>query len=162
MEFSVVETLVALPAECRVCGGASKDWYLDCGYNEEYHGAVYYCCDCIGAIVDICGFMSPAAKKQLEEKVAAQEAEIYDLKIRLDAYREVSSGLNRLGVHISHPTGTGSSDLPVPDPNSDEGESEAGGEVGSGAGAAPESGDDEGVAELHSDVVADVPADFEL
>lgn len=59
--FQFIETPVAAPGCCKCCGSATKKFYIDTGTQEEFYGAVYYCCECIGEMANLAGFVSPIA-----------------------------------------------------------------------------------------------------
>lgn len=50
------------------------------GHSEEFHGAIYYCNECIGAICVVCGYMEPEKAKLLEEEVKLLDGLLADLR----------------------------------------------------------------------------------
>lgn len=161
MEIAVVETLTALPASCKICGGADKEWYLDTGTQEEYYGAVVYCNECVAHIAEVCGFLPPQRLKLLEREIDDLRNENYELKTRLDGYRSIQDGLNTLASgSVSPVVGSDSSSVPQA-VESGAGSIPATGEtVGIEGGTAPESSDDVDVAGVHSD--SEQPGEFRL
>lgn len=160
MEFSVVTTLTALPAQCRTCGGAGKEWYLDTGYSEEFYGAVVFCCDCIAHIANVCGFITPAEAKKLGDQVTEAERALFEAKLELDGLREIKNGILKLG--LAGGADTSDSALPVRQAGNSEGSQGGAGSVGDRAGTVAEPGDDEQLGGVHSDYVSDGDSGFSI
>lgn len=155
--FAVVDVPLAAPGKCRVCGGVSKDWYVDLQYNEEYYGAVYYCCECISHLAKVCGFLVPAEKDILECKLEAAEIEAYNLRVRTDGLEQALDGLRSAGFLVSRDLGDDHSVSLSPVEAGEARESTTGDSLGTGEGEAPEPSDDERVADLHSDGGSEEP-----
>lgn len=156
MEFTKTTTLMAAPAQCRLCGSASKPWYLDLGYSEEFYGAIVYCSDCIGHMATVCGFTTPAEKVLYEQAIEERDKKLYEQRLALDGYREIERGLNKLGVFLNRSDDVpapGGDDVAVPSLVAVGAGGASAGEdpVGSGAGTSAESSDDAEVDGLHHD-----------
>jgi hypothetical protein len=148
--FKIVPVASAAPGVCRVCGGASKDWYIDFGYNEEFYGAVYYCCQCIEEMAHTAGFLTPALKAQLENNLKELQSENFALKVRTDGLEKALDGLHSAGFLVSRdPDWVG---FGVPEAASDRTDSESTprDSLGAREGEAPEPSDEQGVADLRS------------
>ena len=169
--FKVVETALMPPGVCRVCGGASKPWYIDFGYNEEYYGAVYYCNECIAAMAEACGFLPPAARRIVEEKIQDLESRNFDLQVRTDGLEKALDGLRSAGFVVSRdpdwvmggvvePVFSGATDVEDPASGGTDEEQQPGAEGGTREGTAPESGGVEGVADLRPTGGVEESGDF--
>ena len=162
MDFQIVEVPQAAPAVCRACGGASKDWYLDTGHSEEYYGAVIYCCECIAYIADLCGFLIPAKKEALDQKIEELEQSLFRERVINAGMMEVRDAFDKLGVWPLLRNDVGAhSDSPGLAGLGDETVSEtsvlgtvvltkAGDGMGDGEGTSSESSDDKGLAKLRT------------
>lgn len=155
--FNVVATPTALPGQCRVCGSANKEWYLDTGYSEEFVGAIYYCNECIAHIARVCGYLTPEDAEKLKARTQEAEHEVYQLRKLLD---KMGKDLDVIrGISLSAAAGLASlrPDDPVLEALEPPVAGASGGEdsLGAGEGTSPESSDDEGVDELRSDASSD-------
>lgn len=148
--FKVVDRALMPPGVCRVCGGASKPWYIDFGYNEEYYGAVYYCSECIEAMAQAAGFLTPAEKTQLEQRVAVLEDANFELRVRADGLERGLDGLRSAGFLVSRDPGWADGGVPEAPVQRDDSEPQPGTEVGAREGTAAEPGDEPGVADLRA------------
>ena len=148
--FKVVEVASAAPGVCRVCGGASKDYYIDFGYNEEFYGAVYYCCQCIEEMAHTAGFLTPALKARLEQELEELQSENFALKVRTDGLEKALDGLHSAGFIVSRDPDWVGFGVPETAAVGEDGESEEGSSLGTREGEASESVDEPGVADLRS------------
>ena len=155
--FSILEYPIAAPGQCMLCGASdNREWWLDLDRSEEFYGAQYICSSCVGSIVDVCGFASPAKVTIMQTELDAARDISYELRIENDGLKDIKRGLSKLGVTFlgdsGNPTvdddsllvlevdGTAESDLPG---------GKAG--LGNGEGTSDESGDDSDVGVLHTD-----------
>jgi hypothetical protein len=153
VSYVVVESPTAAPGSCKKCGGSSKEWFIDMGHSEEFHGAVYYCNECMDDIARACGYLPSQDREAIEAKIENLLAETFDWKTRYEALENSLDSLLRARFldSLDSDVITVVSSLE----NSDAGEvvqPETGGSLGEGEGTSPEPGDDEGVDDLHSDV----------
>jgi hypothetical protein len=148
--FQVVEQALMPPGVCRVCGGASKPWYIDFGLNEEYYGAVYFCSECIGAMANAAGFLTPAEKTRLEQRIEQLETELFETKVRADGLERGLDGLRSAGFLVSRDPGWADGGVPETPVSGAGSEQEAGDLVGTREGTSAEPSDEPGVADVRS------------
>ena len=134
--FERVTTLTNLPGQCKLCGAADKEWYLDTGSYEQFYGAIYYCCECISEMLITTQQDSEVAKLGLKISLlnAVIEKLHADVKERDDALKfiinsEFTATLVGSAVNEVH--------------SSRESPSEQ--KLGIGTGTFDEQGDDEGM-----------------
>lgn len=161
--MQIVETPTVLPGCCRVCGGASKPWYLDLGTSEEFYGAVYYCNECLAEMARLAGYMTPEDRQKQEARIEELTTANFELQIKLEGMVKALDGLYVAGLLPSPPstTPTRRGDLSeVVDSSVDEPQGGTG-QLGEGEGTSAESSDDEGVGIVRSDGSSD-STDFSL
>jgi len=160
--FQVVESPIALPGQCFLCGSGDKSPYIDWGVSIEFHGALYTCFECTGAVASLLGWVSRDQHDKLLEYNDLLESNNLDLTIRNRELTQSIEHLRNAGFKIDEPVSSydseppGSvadvdSDILADTQNSDETTRETDEFLDNGTGTSDESSDDKGVDKLHSD-----------
>ena len=109
--FTITYAPAALPGSCRSCGGA-KTPMVDMQYQEDGHGAVYYCLECIGEVANILGYAtseqhnSLIADLQKEQLLSKKLAEVNV------QYNYIKDSMEKAGyAKLSTSTDTGTSSM---------------------------------------------------
>lgn len=139
---------IALPGSCKGCGSGTRFPFVDTTWSEEYHGAIYFCVDCVGSMADLFGFISPEKAAALKAEIETLSARVYELErdnrslnYLQEAVNDVFTRGNFSNANSAFIDGrTGAMDGEVP-PDSDAPE-------GSGDTGTPKSSDDKGVVKL--------------
>jgi hypothetical protein len=168
--WAIVEVPQAAPGECLLCRGeaSNRQWFVDTGISWDYYGAIYICNECVLEITHILGFITPQEAVELKTDRDVLAGEVHHLSVQLASLHSLENAVddflesrNRLAglrvgssVPISSEPATDSSVESI-DGGAEGGSPPTEGSVGSGAGTTPESDDDEGMAELHSDAGPD-------
>ncbi len=148
--FTLQDCPQALPGCCRICGTASSQRgpYVDLGYSEEYHGAIYYCMECMTEVARIMGFATPSEVKERDDYIVMLQNDLMaymDLDAQAQSIRKIFNDLvtlhNELTVNSIAPS---SSSIPAPVSAS------AAKDVESGTGSANESSNESGLADVFS------------
>lgn len=172
MGLELTHSPQALPGCCKLCGSASRAPFIDTGSSEEFHGAVYYCSECVGAMASLMGYISSERAEFLEGALKEAEAENILLKLQVENLERAIDGLvgsgsfpssSNLADTVLHETPTSpeersSSKSRHPSHSASRTE----GELGEGEGAPSESSDDEGMADLHSAELSNDDTGFSL
>lgn len=152
----------ALPGSCYQCGSASRDSYIDTGSSVEFHGAVYYCCECVAEMAALMGFLPPDRVQGLELKIEILEQELFEAQRKAAGYERALDGLRFAGHDVPNPPPVGVGIVEAPEP-SDAGASEREDSVAGGEGTAAEPSDDAFLAGLRtSDGLDGSPVEFSL
>jgi len=81
-----------------MCGAGSlsegREWWLDVGIIEDFYGRVYYCSICFGQMATEAGFLTPAKRQELEQKVR-------DAHARIEEAESAMGNLATLGIDVS-------------------------------------------------------------
>lgn len=156
--FQLVDVPQALPGECLLCGGHDRDFFVDTGRNLEFHGAIYFCSDCLNEIGIQAGYAPPSLRKELEHKIESLEKTVYELTVANEGLEEAVHGLRR-ARNLSIPVTVDSPGVFSSTPVAESAASTGAPGVGSGESESPEP--------LHGEGPASVPdssdsADFSL
>jgi hypothetical protein len=153
----------ALPGCCFICGSASREFFIDTGRTIEFHGAVYFCNECLSEIAHAAGYASPDYRKNLEIKITHMEDVIFELKTKAQGMEAALNGLVGAGFQLpSYDPSIGSIDFPAPENNDSIQRRE--GSLGDGEGKTSEPNNDERMAELRPNGISDESpgSDYEL
>lgn len=96
------------PGQCRSCGGAKLP-LIDMQYLEEYHGAVYYCVECITEIATLFGFADSSTMEKKNEEIARLVNKVDALLVTNSELEYINDAINRAGytkLPTSFNTGT--------------------------------------------------------
>jgi hypothetical protein len=157
--FAILETPAALPGCCYLCKSHNRAFYVDTALQEEFHGAVYICSECLFEMSEQAGCAPPELRKKLEDRIENLEKSVYQLTVDNEGLEEAVDGLRRVrGVGAL--VGIGNSPIVVSSPMAEPTASAGETPVAEGEGATPEQVHDEGVAELPAD--DDKSSDFSL
>lgn len=158
MKFRITVAPEALPGCCYLCRGTSREFFIDTDMHIEFHGAVYFCSECIREIAQSVGYEVPERVKQLKERLSELESINVNLLIERDGLEKAIDGLSSARV-----AGRTSSVWDSPDdvPMESEGTEQGEEELGSREGETPESSDDEGM-DLVSADASDPIGSFKL
>ena len=114
--FSSVPLPPMSPAQCKVCGSATKGPFVDLHTTEDYYGSLYYCYECAGEIASIVGFKHPKDYAALEQQIADLTLEVAKANKVADRALTVQGILNdlvkRYDEHVLS-TFSGDSNSPV-------------------------------------------------
>ena len=157
--FSLVDTPMALPGSCYLCGSGDKSPYIDWGVSVEFYGALYTCSECTASVASLLGMVSREQHATLIQQLDQLSAENSDLQKKNFALKQVIESLNIVGVDEPVPVTDDQLSLPSLDPELDllasdqttDEESRSTDEfLDFGTGTSDESSDDERVDELRS------------
>lgn len=84
----------ALPSQCRFCGSATREKYLDTEISEEFYGAWYFCEECFAGAAHMMGYLPLRTTEKLVRDNEDAQMIITDLQIRLDAALRAIENLN--------------------------------------------------------------------
>lgn len=172
MGLELTHSPQALPGCCKLCGSASRSPFIDTGSSEEFHGAVYYCSECVGAMASLMGYISSDRAEFLQNALKEAEAENSLLKLQVENLERAIDGLVGSG---SFPSSGNHADIVLHEASTDSEEGSPDksrhpsysaprteGELGEGEGTSPESSDDEGMADVHSTELSNDDIGFSL
>jgi hypothetical protein len=162
--FQVVEYPVALPGQCYLCGSGDKSPYIDWGVSIDYHGALYTCFECTGAVATLLGWVS----RPVHELVIRTNNELISRNLDLEIQnRELCMSIEHLraaGFKVEvnesifsddiQPPGSVAdfdSDILAASQDDDEATRDADEFVDDGTRTSDESSNDKGMDKLHSD-----------
>jgi hypothetical protein len=91
--MELITTPVALPGCCFQCGNAERQFYVDTGRSMEFHGAVYYCNECLAEMAHAAGYLIPEEADKLRTDILAALSEIERLNRVNDGLEKVVDGL---------------------------------------------------------------------
>lgn len=165
--MEVVNVLMALPGSCLLCGGASKQRYMDFRISLEFYGALYICDECFFAGAQLFGFMTPDQVSELKREVEEAREKLLDLEIKNSSLNQAvqsmataNFGNNKVmvvlesvsdSVHSFDSSTSDSSASVLEDSDiSTEDSRDRTEQLDFGAGTSDESSDDEGVDKLRS------------
>lgn len=153
--MQVVQTLLALPGQCFLCGSADRKEFIDTERQLEFHGAVYICDECVAIMTQMLRYPTPEAYRRAIRDADTMGQRVLEMTIRINRAKEALNGV-RLPDHPA--VDNGSVVAPLDEGHDEESPSTdrvdepaaPGGEVGldSREGSPPEPDDDEGVGEL--------------
>lgn len=159
--FQVVETPIALPGSCYFCGSGDKSPYIDWGVSIDFHGALYTCFECTGAVASLLGWVPREVHARVIETSDELIARNLDLEIENRELHQAIEHLSKAGFVIEsipdsnvEPSGTVGdieSDILAVTELTPESTQRTGKLVDAGKRAPDESSNDKGVDELHSD-----------
>lgn len=167
--FQVVGQPGALPGSCLFCGGIPTDersFFIDPNVAMEWHGAIYICKLCLFEMASTVGWAEPSTVKTLMARIAALETETYQQAVQLAAYNELRKSIAVLGVGLNSVREFAGVDIngllaqgpPVDaqlsfglDARGERVAPDGGADLGEGARASDEPGDDEGVDIVRTD-----------
>jgi hypothetical protein len=80
--ITLVETPIASPACCVVCGKAKHPLGFAATDNLdfEFYGTVYFCADCVGDYARVFGYLSKDQYESITERLEAQDKELAILR----------------------------------------------------------------------------------
>lgn len=140
----------ALPGSCGKCGSASREFYVDTDLYFEFHGALFFCCDCAGEIARLIGYISEESVKELRLRIESLETDRYNLQRQVDGLEKAVDGFTMArsgGRGFSNSSDINDTDSTLPAQRVfTQGES-----MGTRAGKAPEPSNDKGMAKLPDD-----------
>lgn len=147
--MEIVTTPQALPGCCFICGSATRKYYIDTGRSLDFHGAVYFCSECLTEIAHLAGFLSPEASNKLKIEFSKLETQVYELTKRETGLENAIRGMAAAGYRNGDvPNGNGNPDLSI-----EKSESESQGtenSLGVGEGETVKQGNDENMGKLRS------------
>lgn len=112
MTMSLTYSPQALPGCCRKCGSAAKTPMVDLGYNEDYHGAVYYCVECMGEIANLFGFTTPVETEKARAEIHRLTSRLDTLIMQNKELEHINEAIERAGYHkLPSIISTGTPDL---------------------------------------------------
>ena len=156
--FQLVDVPLALPGSCYLCGSGDKPPYIDWGVSIEFHGALYTCSECTGAVASLLGFVPRHTHNEVIKTLANLNAENAGLVRQNLALREAVENLVVANESVVSSDDLSSTSVADAEPillasdKTDAEESRSSTEfLDSGTRASDESSDDERVDELHSD-----------
>lgn len=145
--MQIVNAPVALPGCCFICGAASREYFIDTGRSIEFHGAVYFCSECLTEMATAAGFLSVKNTALLKFEMEKLEARVFELTKKEAGLEQTVRGLVAAGY--SNDNGIDSlnnSDLVIK--KSENGTSGAEDYVGKGTGEVIKPPEHENVGEL--------------
>ncbi len=141
----------SLPGACKSCGGSGPEKMpmVDTKTSEEFHGAVYYCRECLYTMAALFGFTLPENSEEIKDKltyVLVENVRLQEVIVSLEGAIDglVSSGKYSL-------TGVSDPILHETLADSEAGLRDSNNPSGSGEGKTSESSNDSLLAGLHSD-----------
>lgn len=162
--FQLVDTPIAAPGSCYLCGSATKFPFIDWGVSIEFYGALYTCSECTSAVASLLGMASREQHAKLIQENDQLAAENLDLSLQNKAMIQALPLLELVGmdakkVHESlsiandQPSGTVGDldgDILADDQTTDEATRNSDELVDSGKRTSDESSNDKRVDKLHS------------
>jgi hypothetical protein len=157
--FSLVDSCVALPGACYLCGSGEKAPFIDWGVSIEFYGALYTCKECTASVASLLGMKTQEQHSTLIQHLDQLNAENVDLQIKNYALKQVIDAMKIVGIDEPVPN---TDDLPsdtfadpvlellADDPPVVETTREADELLDFGEGTSDESSDDEGMDKLRS------------
>lgn len=159
--MQIVNAPVALPGCCFICGAASREFFIDTGRSIEFHGAVYFCSECLTEIATAAGFLSVKNTALLKFEMEKLENKVFELTKREAGLEQTVRGLVTAGFSLpDKPNGNGHSDLVIE--KSEDGTSGAEDYVGEGKGTPSEPIEHENVGELRPNDGGNEPFELEF
>ena len=152
--MEIVTSPQALPGSCYVCGSGSRERYVDFNTDVEFHGAFYLCDVCVTECATGLGMITSEKATQIVIDSKEMESKLEKLNKEVIALREANRALATANSVVDRDSRIGG-DLLSLTPITDEQPSGGKDNVGEGEGTTSESVHDEGMVELHSNVVDD-------
>lgn len=90
--FRLTNAPEALPGSCYLCNTASREFFVDCGMQVEFHGAFYICSECLAEMARLAGFETPGNVLSLNAQKSALETQVFDLTKEIDGLERVVDG----------------------------------------------------------------------
>jgi hypothetical protein len=161
--FQLVESPTALPGCCYLCGSGDKAPYIDWGVSIDFHGALYTCSECTGAVASLLGYVP----REVHDRIIDANDELISRNLDLEINnRELTLAIEHLRnagfkvtpnesvlSHDIQPPGTVAdvdSDILANSQDADESSRETDELLDFGKRTSDESSDDKGVDKLHS------------
>ena len=161
--FQLVESPLALPGSCYLCGSGDKSPYIDWGVSIEFHGALYTCCECTGAVASLLGWVSNNQHKKVLSQNDELMARNLDLEIENRELKQAIEHLSAAGFKVEVNESILSDDIQPPgsvadtepdilsdSQDADEAARSSDELLDFGEGTSDESSNDKGVDKLHS------------
>lgn len=151
MGFRQTHSPEALPASCLFCPGSVREWYIDCEYDIEFHGAMYVCKECMLEMARKAGFYSTEETEKQRMLVVETQERNFELQKRIAGLEKAIEGLMDAGYRPGSRPITINRLGPAP-ALSDQPTLPGTIDVGNGKRETSEPVDDEGLGELSADV----------
>lgn len=100
--FARVEIPPMSPAQCKICGTATRGPFVDLKYAEDYYGSVYYCFDCAGEIASIVGYVPPSKHDEIVTRNMQLEHDLAEAELALTKAKGLSGFLDDIIKHYDN------------------------------------------------------------
>lgn len=100
--FARVEIPPMSPAQCKICGTATRGPFVDLKYAEDYYGSVYYCFDCAGEIASIVGYVLPSKHDEVVTRNMQLEHDLAEAELALTKAKNLSGFLDDIIKHYDN------------------------------------------------------------
>lgn len=105
-KFSIVDSPIALPGVCVVCGsaggiGGDGRKFIDFGYSLDFYGQFYFCTHCFTEPLNALSWANPEQTESLLKQVNSQAETISRLEAENVVLRGTLDQLKLLGVNVS-------------------------------------------------------------
>lgn len=95
--FELLDSPQASPGKCGVCGYSGSDRkFLNTRLDFEFYGILIFCADCVGAMANDFGFLSPDQSSDIIQRLEDNEQELVTLRsavLQLETLGDLVAGL---------------------------------------------------------------------
>lgn len=98
----VVETPLALPHSCGMCGygGSDRKWWIDTTKQFEYYGAFYICDQCFTFLASLVNFVPPDISERILEENMRLVALVQDRERKIEMLTNAIKNLESADVTV--------------------------------------------------------------